>query len=154
MAGVFDEEINASDAMPYCNWNVWADPLAAKTVFSRARHIRVYGLEITRQLTLSREEVKTLFTSDILQAVVDFGEPWLAENTMTFHDPLVATAVFNRNICTYRRGYIEIDTRSANEETLGRTTFIPDAQGNCELATSVNIKGFFASYFEVVNSLR
>jgi purine nucleosidase len=133
--------------MPYCNWNVWADPLSAKAMFTKAKHIRVYGLEITNKLTLTQKKVKSLFTSDILKTVLDFGEPWLLEHIMTFHDPLAATALFNPNLCTYKRGYVKIDVNTENEKRYGITTFTPDDFGNCELAISVDINKFFENYF-------
>lgn len=152
MAGVFDEDINNSDKMPYCNWNVWADPISAKTMFSKAKLIRIYGFEITSKLTMTHEKARSLFTSDMMTAVADFGESWLSENIMTYHDPLVATALFNPNLCSYKRGFVEVDIETENEMKYGKTTFIPDKNGNCELAVSVDVSGFFESYFQVVNS--
>lgn len=138
--------------MPYCNWNVWADPISAKAMFSKAKHIKAYGLEITSRLTMSQEKVRLLYTSDILKIVENFGQPWLSKHIMTYHDPLVATALFSSGLCNYKRGFIKIDTQTENENQYAKTTFIPDENGNCELAVSVDVCGFFDNYFRVVNS--
>lgn len=151
IAGIFDDDINNSVEMPYCNWNVWADPISAKVMFSKAKLIRTFGLEITSRLTKTQEKVKNLFTSDILQIVADFGKPWLSLNIMTYHDPLAATILFNPDLCTYKRGFIKIDTETKNENQYARTTFIPDENGNCELAVSVDANAFFERYFQVFN---
>ncbi|MGI6706155.1 MAG: nucleoside hydrolase [Clostridia bacterium] len=149
MAGVFDDEMNNSDDMPYCNWNVWSDPISAEIMFRKAKRIRVYGLEVTSKLTMTQEQVRSLFTSDILNAVADFGEPWLSNHIMTYHDPLVATALFTPELCTYEQGYIKIDLEAEDERSYAKTTFVPDENGNCELAVSVDGDGFFESYFKV-----
>ncbi len=149
MAGVFDDDMNNSDEMPYCNWNVWADPFSAQMMFRKAKLVRVYGLEITSKLTMTQEQVRSLFTSDILKAVADFGESWMSNHIMTYHDPLVATALFNPELCTYKRGYIKIDLEAEDERRYAKTTFIPDVNGNCQLAVSVDVNGFFEDYFRV-----
>ena len=151
MAGVFDEKINNSDKMPFANWNVWADPISAEIMFhSKIKSIKVYGLEITSQLTMSKEKLETTFTTPLLKCVIDFGSFWLEDHIATFHDPLVATCVFNENICEYKRGFVKIDLKTKNEKQYAMTTFEKTNKGNCLLATNINKKEFFREYIDVV----
>lgn len=129
-------------------WNAFCDPDAAEIVFKAKvkKHVTV-GLDVTHRLTMNSEEVKQQFNHPLLHAVEDFSKSWFAENkTMTFHDPLTATIIFNRAICTFQKGEVEVELK--NKTYIGKTYF--DKKGiNNEVATKVNNNKFFNEYFSV-----
>ncbi|MGM7722840.1 nucleoside hydrolase [Metabacillus sp. Hm71] len=148
MSGVFSDELEASMDMPMANWNSWIDPHACAVVYNTNVPIhKTFGLNITSELVLTRDDKFNLFNTNLMKAVEDFGSPWLENNKMTFHDPLVAACLFEPQLCKYQRGFIQVE--SYNQQKLGMMSFLEDARGNCEIATSVDRYGFFEHYVSI-----
>lgn len=142
MNGYFGEKPLAE---PYYNWNAWADPLASKIVFATniATH-RTVPLEVTDSLTIEAEQAEILFPadSDLMKAVFSFGNAWLeSSDKLTLHDPLAAVCVFHPDICHFERGSVQVETEQENN--MGGTTFFSAANGNAEIAKSVDRERFY-----------
>lgn len=149
VCGVFSEELETSMNLPMANWNAWADPHACAIVYNAKVPIhRTFGLNVTTQLVLKKDEKGDLFRSELMKAVEDFGLPWLEENDITFHDPLAAVCLFEPQICKYQRGFIDVDIK--NEKRLGMMSFQASNEGHCEIATGVDRNRFFEHYFSIV----
>jgi purine nucleosidase len=149
MSGVFSDELETSMDMPVANWNSWADPHASAIVYNTKVPIhRTFGLNVTTELVLKRDERPDPFSSKIMKAVKDFGSPWLEKNDMTYHDPLAGACLFELQLCEYRRGFINVDFK--NENSLGMMKFNESHAGNCQIATAVNRNEFFEHYFSFV----
>jgi purine nucleosidase len=131
---------------PWWNWNAWADPLAAKIVLAAwVPVLRVYALEITERLTRPAAQARELLRGGmpLLRAVQDFGSNWLeSAGKLTLHDPLAAACVFREDICAFERGFVTIETEDV--ATMAATRFTPVADGNIELARSVDVEKFYA----------
>ena len=92
------------------------------------------------------DEVRRRFQHPRLLPVLDFAEIWFQEqDKITFHDPLAATTIFAPGICTFQRGWVEIEL--ADQEALGMTRWTPDPGGPHEAALGVNPEAFFKHYF-------
>ncbi|MFE5318956.1 nucleoside hydrolase [Paenibacillus sp. NPDC056579] len=149
MSGVFSQELEASADMPMGNWNSWADPHASAIVYNTQAPIHItYGLNVTTQLVLQKDERPDLFRSRLMRCVEDFGTPWLERHHMTFHDPLAAACLFEPGLCKYRRGLVEVDT--VHVDRWGMMSFREDGNGLYTIASSVDRDAFFAHYFSVV----
>ena len=152
MAGVYDDEINNSDEMPFMNWNVWVDPMSARIMFNSNANIKVYGIEITRHLTMTSDELKDQSNTLLLKCALDFGSEWVKDHVATFHDPLLATCLFNDEICEYERGLVAVDLETKSEKKYGMTTFIKNDDGNCLLAVKADRGKFFKEYFGITQN--
>ncbi|KKI92522.1 hypothetical protein WQ54_09195 [Bacillus sp. SA1-12] len=148
MSGVFSAELEASMEMPMGNWNSWIDPHASAIVYNTNVPIhKTFGLNVTSKLVLTQEDRLNIFSTHLMRVVEDFGSPWLQENEITFHDPLVAACLFEPQLCNYQRGFIEVD--SYNKRKLGMMSFLANTRGNCEIASSVDRNRFFEHYVSI-----
>jgi purine nucleosidase len=145
---------------PPAEWNILLDPVAADIVFRSPVPIRAIGLDVTLQVTMDADEVRRRFTIPILRPVLDFAEVWFGERTaagqptITFHDPLAGTTVFDPApangpdaICGFEPGLVTVDLLSQP----GRTVYVPDQPDALHaVAVEVRPERFFDEYFRVV----
>lgn len=141
---------------PYWNWNSWADPLASKITFAApvATH-RAVPLEVTDMLTIEADRASELLKADseLMKAVFDFGNAWLkSSNKLTLHDPLAAVSVFYPDICTFERGFVDVETEKA--EDMGGTHFTPSPDGNVEIARTVDMEHFYLILSSALNDMQ
>lgn len=153
--GVFNEELINSSEMPFINLNIWSDPISAKKVFnSGIGTIKVYGYETTRNLIMAKDEFLKRINTNLLKCVSDLSEKWINTNIPVFYDCLPAVSIFNDDICSYKKGKIEIDFSNDDASPLyGSTAFIEDPSGNIELCISVDKDKFFAEYFNLLDKI-
>jgi purine nucleosidase len=133
-------------------WNAKLDPHASAIVYRARPPIhRSIGTDITSQVNMDAAEVRTRFTSKLLRPVLDFAEVWFKERpTITFHDPLAATTIFDDSICRFERGTVEVELEDKN--TLGKTHWkTGDPSARHEVAVSVDPARFFDHYFGVLD---
>jgi purine nucleosidase len=128
-------------------WNVYCDPHAAQAVLNTpTRRMRALGLDVTTKVRMEQEEVRKHFRHPLLAPVLDMAEEWFNRRPLiTFHDPLAAVAVFNENLCTYERGNADVLLEHGDDQGLTRWT--PGEDGQLEVGVSVDVEGFFDSYF-------
>ena len=71
---------------------------------------------------------------------------WFTQvDKITFHDPLAAATIFEQAVCGFERGHVDVELSS--ERLAGLTYWTPDAQGQHEVALTVNPQRFFEHYF-------
>jgi purine nucleosidase len=130
-------------------WNAICDPHATRIVYSaRPRVHRSIGLDVTTKVTMPKDEVRKRFQTRLLRPVLDFAEVWFEHvDRITFHDPLAATTIFDKRICGFKRGAVEVELE--DQTLLGRTRWTP-GEGYHEAALTVDGKRFFEHYFGVV----
>jgi inosine-uridine nucleoside N-ribohydrolase len=129
-------------------WNALVDPTAtAITYRARPPYHRSVGLDVTNQVQMPPDEVRKRFQAPLLKPVLDFAEVWFRERpSITFHDPLAATTIFDESICGFEPGRVEIELKS--ERTPGATLWYPkDPAGHHQVATTVVPQKFFDHYF-------
>jgi purine nucleosidase len=91
-------------------------------------------------------EVRARFQAPLLRPVLDFAEVWFRDRpTITFHDPLAAATIFDKAICGFERGRVEVELKS--ERLAGLTHWTADPAGPHEVALSVDPGRFFEQYF-------
>jgi purine nucleosidase len=86
-----------------------------------------------------------------LQPVLDFAEVWFARSsqTLTFHDPLAAAALFAPLICTFEPGRVEVELQS--DRLRGLTHWQAGAAGPHQVALQVEPQRFFDHFFSTLN---
>ncbi len=150
MCGVFTNRLAGVGPV---EWNARGDPHATAIVYRAAvRSHRSIGLDVTCQVTMNAQEVRKRFTGKLLRPVLDFAEVWFRQReTITFHDPLAATTIFDETICTFQKGTVEVEL--ASERLRGLTYWTPDgADAKHEIALEVDRRRFFEHYFSIVEA--
>jgi inosine-uridine nucleoside N-ribohydrolase len=93
--------------------------------------------------------VRERFQTPLLKPVLDFAEVWFQRrSSITFHDPLAATVLFDEEICQFERGLVEVELTS--DRLAGLTYWTPQAASRPhEVALKVDADRFFEHYFSV-----
>jgi purine nucleosidase len=128
-------------------WNARLDPTATAIVYHAAvKTHRSIGLDVTRQVTMPASAVRERFQAPLLRPVLDFAQVWFKHaDTVTFHDPLAATTIFDESVCGFERGQVTIEL--GDEQLAGTTRWTADPHGNHEVALTVKPERFFEHYF-------
>jgi inosine-uridine nucleoside N-ribohydrolase len=145
MCGVFTNRLPSVGPL---EWNARLDPHATAIVYGAAVRIhRSIGLDVTCQVKLSAPEVRQRFRARLLQPVLDWAEVWFQHtDTITFHDPLAATTIFDGQMCTFEKGWVDVELASPRLQ--GLTYWDPSAvHSRHEVAVAVNPERFFEHYF-------
>ena len=147
MCGVFTNQVFGK---PGREWNALNDPHATAIVYrARVNSHRSLGLDVTTQVKMSASEFRAKCNTPLLRPILDFAEVWFKESdTVTFHDPLAATTIFDDTICTFTPGMVEVEFSSESEG--GQTYWDPNsAHPRHEVALEVKPERFFDHYFSV-----
>ena len=130
-------------------WNARCDPYAAAMVYKApVKNIVSIGLDVTSKVILEKDEILQRFNTGILKTTLEFSG--LLDNTresITFHDPLAAATIFDKEICHFQKGRVEIETGNTRLE--GLCYWTSDENGNNEVAFEVDRERFFNHYFSV-----
>jgi len=150
MCGAFTYRYKGAPCLS--EWNARCDPCAAAIVYGApVNNILSVGLDVTSHVELKKEAILENFRGDILQTVLDFsGIQDGTRQSIVFHDPLAAAVIFEKDLCGFERGNVEIECRSERLE--GLTYWSPDESGKNEVAMTVDRDRFFAHYFEIANA--
>jgi purine nucleosidase len=129
-------------------WNAMLDPTATAMVYDRVMPFhRSIGVDITRQVTMPKEEVRQRFQAPLLRPVLDFAEVWFGHaDTIVFHDPLAAAVIWDEHICRFERGVVTVDKAG---EQAGATRWRAEAAGRHEVAVAVDRERFIGHYFSM-----
>lgn len=150
MCGVFTNRLAGVGPL---EWNAVCDPHATAIVYRANVPVhRSIGLDVTCQVTMDKREVNDRFTAPILQPVKDFAGIWFRHgDTLTFHDPLAATTIFDEAVCRFERGNVEVELLSGQSK--GMLYWAPGKEkGSHEVALEVDRDRFVEHYFSVVNN--
>jgi purine nucleosidase len=136
-------------------WNAFCDPHATAAVYQHAcpGH-RSVGLDVTMQVGRDNEWMLERCTAPLLGPVRDFLEIYArGKPKFYFHDPLAAACIFEPDLCTWRRGRVEVEL-TGSDRAIGMThwtTAKPDAGelGPHEIADTVEADRFIEHYFSV-----
>lgn len=124
-------------------WNISIDPYAAATVFSSpVKEMYICGLDVTTRVRLGKDRIIEKFSKNfLLKEVLNFAEIWFKNSeVITFHDPLAAAVLFEKNLCRFKKGKVFVDQ-------IGITGFIEDKEQNSFVAQDVNENIFFEHFF-------
>jgi len=147
MCGVFTNRLAGAGPL---EWNALLDPHATAIVYHHEVQIhRSVGLDVTRQVKMGAADVRSRFQTPMLRPVLDFAEVWFQHaESVTFHDPLAATTIFNDSICMFERGHVDVELTSTR--LAGLTYWSPQIEhAHHEVALGVDVQCFFDEYFSV-----
>ena len=142
--------VNRGVANNPIEWNAIGDPHATAICYQAnvSPHISV-GTDITRRCTMPADECRQRLKGGPLDVVADMAEVWFKHaNRITFHDPLAAAIIFEPDLCKYEQGNVEVELLSSR--VMGMTHWAAAEDGRHQIASDVNVEGFFEHYFEVV----
>jgi purine nucleosidase len=111
---------------------------------------RSVGLNVTTRCVLGTEESIDRFGAmgGPWSVVAAMTEVWGERaDTITYHDPLAAAAIFRPELCEWRRGRVSVELTSPRYR--GATAFdaSPDGDPAHEVALDVDPVGFFTELF-------
>lgn len=129
--------------------NSIVDPHATSIVYrARCRNFVNIGNNVSSRVVMTPEEAERRFRHPIMQVVMSIAREWFKdEPRVSFHDPLAAVCIFNDDVCSYKRGYMDcvLDSRRLG----GMTIFREDPAGPHQVAWDVDGDKFFEHLFEV-----
>ena len=129
--------------------NSIVDPHATSIVYrARCRNFVNIGNNVSSRVVMTPEESERRFRHPIMQVVMSIAREWFKdEPRVSFHDPLAAVCIFNDDVCSYKRGYMDcvLDSRLLG----GMTIFREDPAGPHQVAWDVDGDKFFEHLFEV-----
>ncbi|UCE07824.1 MAG: nucleoside hydrolase [bacterium] len=148
MCGYFFHQLEGINRL---EWNAYGDPHATTIVYQANAPIhRSIGLDVTCQVTMNSKKVKEKFRAELLKPVLDFAEVWFEHyhDSITFHDPLAATTIFDDQICQFQSGEVTIELE--NKDSIGFTYWKPgELNSPHQVASEVDKERFFTNYFSV-----
>lgn len=147
---VMGGSLGRGNVTPYAEFNIGADPEAARQVFA-ACSLTMVGLDVTTKVKVTREiweRLAGLTTPEatiVREATAHFfragrvGSPHL-------HDPLAVGVAFDPSFCTTKRGTVKVETVTA--WCAGRTTLDEAADGPHEVCVGVDAERFLRFFTE------
>ena len=147
--------VGEGNITPSAEFNIYADPHAARIVFDSGVKITMLGLDVTHQVLTTPERVRAIAALDtaVSRAVVGLLEFYnLYDQTRRnrpgapMHDPCVIAYLVRPDLFAGRDCHVAIET--AGEHTLGRTVVDWSGRGsgtpNATVIHQVDPDGFFA----------
>lgn len=157
MGGCYLQQTHSA-AMPG-EFNIWADPDAAAVVFGSGAPLRCVGLDVTRQVRLTRDDADAMSAGG-----KPFGEfagrcalGWLDHNerahpgdprergSCALHDPLAVATLTEPGLVEWRAAHVAVETssrvtRGVTVADLRTSEHAPPA--NCRIAVDVDVERF------------
>jgi inosine-uridine nucleoside N-ribohydrolase len=161
MGGTFYREGNVS---AYAEANIWNDPHAAQQVFKADWPLVVHGLDVTRQITFSREYLDHIathnptpgkFLREASEFYIDFYNSRQGINGCCPHDHLALAYVTHPEWFTLEAGRLDVVTEG---DKIGQTTIATDpkdmdvAKNKKHIATDVDAAALLADYTRVLTT--
>jgi purine nucleosidase len=168
MGGVFERQTNLA-AMPG-EFNIWSDPDAAAVVLRSGAPLRFVGLDVTRQVRLSRADAAELATrresfaahaGQFTQRWIDShgscnpGDP-LEQDSCALHDPLAVAVLTSPELVTWRPAYVQVETVSPVTRGVAVADLLTSAEPpepNCRVATAVDVDRFIELFVARIASI-
>src|SRR4051812_668456 len=161
MGGVFLEQTNAT-ALPG-EFNFWVDPEAAAIVLASGAPLRFVGLDVTRQLRLTRDHANGLIESgrEFARFAAACTHDWISHCELTspgdsreqgscaMHDPLAVAVVTSPGLVTWRSAHVEVETSSDRTRGVAVADLlmgIDPPPPNCQIAIAVDVAAFTALF--------
>jgi purine nucleosidase len=154
MGGLFLSPLNSPE-MPG-EFNIWSDPEAAQIVLDSGIVASWVGLDVTRQVRLTRAEAETMAASQrsYESFAGEYSLGWIdhlasagageESGSCALHDPLAVAAVSRPELVDFRAAHLVVDTSDA-----GRGAMITDLDPetpNARVAVGVDADGFGAHF--------
>jgi purine nucleosidase len=126
MGGTSDDVGNVA---PHAEYNVWADPAAARTVFASGARITMVGWDVSRQYAVfnaaDQEDLRAVgplgaFSVDIQKTLIEFCRTKTKLDGFDLPDPIAMAVALDRRVATQTvRARIEVDEETAQTHLRG-----------------------------------
>lgn len=168
MGGVFFEHTNQSERPG--EFNIWKDPIAARTVFRSNIRPKILGLDVTKKVRLHRREAENMINKGSAFGVFA-GHcviEWInrtgrlhqniisPEDSCALHDPLAVAAISKPQIISWVDAHVDC----VIDDPVGRGITVADLltshtapKANAKIAVDVNVDSFMDYFFKHINSL-
>jgi pyrimidine-specific ribonucleoside hydrolase len=146
---------------PAAEFNIFADPEAAKVVFESGIPLTMVGLDATLKAYIDREEVDELtvvknkisdMTRELMYSLLSINEGYGIKGAV-MHDPLAVASVINPELITTKKCHVDIET--CGEFTRGRTVVdfnnTKDKPLNADVALDADRIGFIKMLQDMIN---
>lgn len=95
-------------------YNIACDPAAARVVFRSGTRFTLIGLDVTRKVNLTRDEVEELvgIKSPAAQIATDVSRQWLSlrrSDRFSLHDPLAAAVLLDKSMVRTENMSLDVD---------------------------------------------
>lgn len=139
--------INGGNDTPSAEFNIYADPEAARIVFEAGLNLVMVGLDATHQAKLYEDEIREIEQygekGKIAAEIFDFVKPFYANcgfDGIIMHDPCALSYVIDESIVKTKKYHVDIETQG--EITRGKTVVdiysVSGKQCNAEVAVEVD----------------
>jgi inosine-uridine nucleoside N-ribohydrolase len=145
MGGTSDDVGNVA---PHAEYNVWADPDAARTVFASGAPITMVGWDVSRQYAVfddaAQDELRALgplgaFSVDIQKTLIEFCRTKTKLDGYDLPDPIAMAVALDRTVATETaRARIEVDPETA------QTHLRADGEPQVDVVTAASRERFVA----------
>ncbi len=168
MGGVYEGTTNVA-SMPG-EFNFWCDPDAAEVVLRSGAPLRLVGLDVTRQVRLSRADASRLASEDgafarlageatdawiTYQEQVKPGEE-LEQGSCALHDPLAVAVVEHPALVTWRSAHVAVETAGRVTRGVAVADLLQwqDApEPNCRIGVAVDADAFRELFLQRIAGL-
>jgi purine nucleosidase len=159
MGGLYLSSTNSPE-MPG-EFNIWSDPEAAAIVLGSG--IRAYwvGLDVTRQVRLTRAEAERMAASErsYESFAGEYSVGWIdhlatlgdSSGSCALHDPLAVAAVSRPDLVTFAPAHLTVET--ADERRGAMATALDPATPNAQVGVAVDADGFSSHFRELLARL-
>jgi purine nucleosidase len=124
---------------PYASFNVYTDPHAARIVFECGAPVTMIGLDVTRRTMPSPEWLQELRTCGTPQGRV-IADLW-GEPTAFMNDACVIAYMLEPELFKVKRCRVAVEIQ--DEVEMGRTRVVEDGAAEIQVATDIDVEGFF-----------
>lgn len=122
-------------------WNIYADPLAAKEVFESGLKLYMVPLDATGQVTLSQEEIRPWHAGDKkAQLVAGLYDPMFAQygfKTVEIFDLTAAVIAARPELCKFQPLHLDVITDRGN--SVGQTRVDPSGAANIQVCLQPDV---------------
>lgn len=168
MGGVYRGTTGVA-AMPG-EFNFWVDPDAAAVVLGSGAPLRLVGLDVTRQVRLSRGDASSLAAAggDFARFAAACTTGWIDHLERTtpgdaydrgscaLHDPLALAVAAHAALVTWQPAHVTVETGSDRTRGTAVADLLGEADppaANCRIAVEVDVDGFRRHLLDRISTL-
>ena len=151
-------------------FNFWVDPDAATRVLHSGAALRLVGLDVTRQVRLTRDDAERLrstgtdfagFAADCTDEWIDHlerttpGDDW-DRGSCALHDPLAVAVVANPDLVTWRPAHVSVERASDRTRGVAVTDLLGSdhpPHPNASIAVDVDAHAFRQHFLGRIETL-
>ncbi len=139
---------------PSAEFNIYADPEAARIVFNSGIDITMVGLDVTHRAIASEDDLQEIqsysnnpsdFTAKCLFGYMDIAKRYGVKGAM-LHDPTAVAAVIDESIIKTQHLHVDVETKG--EFTSGKTVVdiyrVTGKEPNVHVALDIDRDGFIS----------